>query len=188
MTCLCAANGEVNAALAASNFAYLSLDSVCPPLGEIIQLRNVLGLRSPVHTLSRLLNPVDAPYVMQAIFHPAYRESHQHAAERLGYRNSCVIKGEGGEIEINPDAVSHLYGTCGGVDWDEEWPALSALRHVKPEQLDPEHLLAVWLGKTEDAYGHLAVIATMALALRGLGESREAAFAHAEQLWQQRLG
>ena len=49
-------------------------------------------------------------------------------------------------------------------------------------------MLAVWLGQAEDAYGHLAVIATMALALRGLGETREAAFAHAEQLWQQRLG
>jgi anthranilate phosphoribosyltransferase len=49
-------------------------------------------------------------------------------------------------------------------------------------------LLAVWQGRSEDAYGRLAVIATIALGLRGLGESREAAFARAEQIWAQRLG
>ena len=69
---------------------------------------------------------------------------------------------------MNPDNISHLYGTTGGLPWDEEWPALSERRHVKPAQLDPRHLLAVWEGREEDAYGELAVVATMALALRGL--------------------
>ena len=51
-----------------------------------------------------------------------------------------MIKGEGGEIEVNPDSACHLYGTSNGEAWDEEWPALSAQRHVKPEQLDSAHL------------------------------------------------
>src|SRR5690606_41343126 len=89
---------------------------------------------------------------------------------------STVIKGEGGEIEVNPDGIAHLYGTETGTSWDEDWPALSPQRHVKPAQLDPQHLLAVWNG-AEDAYGELAVVATMALALRGLGQPREQAFA-----------
>ncbi|MES3041735.1 MAG: glycosyl transferase family protein [Pseudomonadota bacterium] len=179
---------EVSSALATTNFAYLSLDTVCPPLGEIIQLRNVLGLRSPVHTLSRLLNPVDAPYVMQAIFHPAYRESHQHAAERLGYRNSCVIKGEGGEIERNPDGLCLAKQIVDGVLTEEEWPALFPLRHAAEEAFDLDHFLAVWRGEASHEYGEMAVIGTLALALRVLqrAESQEQALSLATNYWQHR--
>jgi anthranilate phosphoribosyltransferase len=63
---------------------------------------------------------------------------------------------------------------------------MSPLRLVKPAQLDPQQLLAVWRGTAEDAYGELAVVATMALALRGLERSREDAFAEARQYWAQR--
>jgi anthranilate phosphoribosyltransferase len=41
-----------------------------PKLQEIIDLRPFMGLRSPVHTLARMLNPLNAPYMMQGIFHP----------------------------------------------------------------------------------------------------------------------
>lgn len=87
---------------------------------------------------------------------------------------------------MNPDASSHLYGCRDGNDWDEEWPALSPLRHVKPESLDPEHLAAVWRGDAEDVYGELAVRATMALALRALGLQRDEAFAEADKRWTER--
>ena len=185
---VCTQWADVNAALDAHQFAYLSLDTVCPPLGEIIQLRNVLGLRSPVHTLSRLLNPVDAPYVMQAIFHPAYRESHQHAAEQLGYRNSCVIKGEGGEIERNPDGLCLAKQIVDGVLTEEEWPALFPLRHSPEEAFDLNHFLAVWRGEAEHEYGEMAVIGTLALALRVLqrADSQQHALSLATEYWKNR--
>ncbi|HCL52114.1 MAG TPA: hypothetical protein DIC37_03000, partial [Pseudomonas sp.] len=90
------------------------------------------------------------------------------------------------EIEINPDVISHLYGTTDGKAWDEEWPALSERRHVKPASLEPEHMLAFWRGEVEDSYAQKAVLATMALALRGLGQDREQAFAHAQGWWADR--
>ena len=96
------------------------------------------------------------------------------------------LRSKGGEIEINPDSPAHLYGTEAGQSWDEEWPALSALRHVKPERLEPQVLVEFWRGEREDAYGELAVIATIALGLRGLGRDREAAFAEARQRWSAR--
>ncbi len=184
---LCRDWDSVAQALDQQHLAFIPLADWAPQLQRMIDLRNILGLRSPIHSLTRVLNPLQARCGLQSIFHPGYQVTHRAASQLLA-DNAIVIKGEGGEIEVNPDAVSHLYGTSSGVDWDEEWPALSALRHVKPEQLAPEHLLAVWHGQVEDAYGRLAALATMALALRGLGETREAAFTHAEQLWQQRLG
>lgn len=179
---------QVEAALRGTGFAYMDLDHLCPPLGELIALRNVLGLRSPVHTLARLLNPLDAPYVLQAIFHPAYRASHQAAAALLGYRNSCVIKGEGGEIERNPDGICLAKRIVDGECVDEEWPMLSAQRHEPEEAFVLDDFLRVWRGETTHEYGEMAVIATTALALRTLqrADSQEAALAQARAWWEAR--
>lgn len=179
---------EVRSALEENRFAYLSLDALCPPLGEMIALRNVMGLRSPVHTLARLLNPLDAPAVMQAIFHPAYRESHQQAAALLGYRNSCVIKGEGGEIERNPDGLCLAKRIVDGELQDEEWPVIFPARHTPEDAFLLEDFLAVWRGEKHHEYGEMAVISTLALAMRTLQKaaSQEEAMAMAQAWWEGR--
>ncbi len=182
---LCANWGEAGAALERHNLAFLPLGAWAPRLQRMIDLRNTLGLRSPIHSLARILNPLSAKVGLQSIFHPGYQAVHREASRLLGDR-AVVIKGEGGEIEVNPDGACHLYGTEGGIDWDEEWPALSAQRHVKPERLEPERLLAFWRGEEHDAYGELAVLGTMALALRALGHDREAAFTEARKRWDAR--
>ncbi|EWC40106.1 glycosyl transferase family protein [Stutzerimonas stutzeri] len=176
---------QVGAALDQNRLAFIALGAWMPVLQRMIDMRNLLGLRSPIHSLARLLNPLGARCGLQSIFHPGYQDTHRQASTLLG-DHAIVIKGEGGEIEMNPDNIAHLYGTTAGTPWDEEWPALSERRHVKPAQLDPEHLLAVWNGTARDAYGELAVVATMALALRGLGSPREAAFEQANHYWQAR--
>ncbi|MDH0892672.1 MULTISPECIES: glycosyl transferase family protein [unclassified Pseudomonas] len=182
---LCANWDEAGAALERHNLAFLPLGAWAPRLQRMIDLRNTLGLRSPIHSLARILNPLGAKIGLQSIFHPGYQAVHREASRLLGDR-AVVIKGEGGEIEVNPDGTCHLYGTEGGIDWDEEWPALSAQRHVKPERLEPERLLAFWRGEEHDAYGELAVLGTLALALRALGHDREAAFAEARTRWDAR--
>ncbi|AHL75296.1 hypothetical protein CH92_09260 [Stutzerimonas stutzeri] len=176
---------SVSATLDRDNLAFAPLGAWMPGLQRMIDQRNILGLRSPIHSLARILNPLGARCGLQSIFHPGYQANHREASRLLG-DTAIVIKGEGGEIEVNPDGVAHLYGTRASESWDEDWPALSPQRHVKPAQLDPQHLLAVWRGEAEDAYGELAVAATMALALRGLGQSREAAFIQARQYWERR--
>ncbi|MFP6847180.1 MAG: glycosyl transferase family protein [Pseudomonas sp.] len=182
---LCHNWASVEHALAEQHLAFIPLGDWMPQLQRMIDLRNILGLRSPIHSLTRILNPLGARCGLQSIFHPGYQAVHREASQLLS-DNAIVIKGEGGEIEINPDATSHLYGTANGENWDEQWPALSAQRHVKPESLEPAHLAAFWRGDAEDAYGQLAVISTMALALRALGRSREAAFDEAKGCWEAR--
>lgn len=182
---LCRNWTEVEQALDAQNLAFIPLGAWMPQLQRMIDLRNTLGLRSPIHSLARILNPLAARCGLQSIFHPGYQAVHREASRLLG-DSALVIKGEGGEIEINPDATSHLYGTARGENWDEDWPALSPQRHVKPESLQPAHLQAFWRGEAEDAYGRLAVLSSMALALRGLGMPREEAFEQARQRWDAR--
>uniref|UniRef100_A0A7C1WVN5 Glycosyl transferase family protein n=1 Tax=Pseudomonas graminis TaxID=158627 RepID=A0A7C1WVN5_9PSED len=182
---LCRNWQAVGEALEQHNIAFFPLGDWAPQLQRMIDLRNTLGLRSPIHSLARILNPLGARCGLQSIFHPGYQGVHRDASSLLG-DHAIVIKGDGGEVEINPDTISHLYGTTDGQPWDEEWPALSDRRHVKPATLDPQHLVAIWKGDIEDSYPQLALIATMALALRGLGLTRAEAFAQAEQYWANR--
>ncbi|MBD8122967.1 glycosyl transferase family protein [Pseudomonas lutea] len=182
---LCRNWQAVDEALEQHNIAFIPLGDWAPQLQRMIDLRNTLGLRSPIHSLARILNPLGARCGLQSIFHPGYQAVHRDASGLLG-DHAIVVKGDGGEVEINPDTISHLYGTTHGQPWDEEWPALSDRRHVKPATLDPDHLVAIWRGDIEDSYPQLALISTMALALRGLGMPRAEAFERAERYWASR--
>ncbi|MCX7097907.1 MAG: glycosyl transferase family protein [Methylococcales bacterium] len=153
------------------HFSYLSLEHFCPKLHEIIALRPLLGLRSPVHTLVRLLNPFNAPYTIQGIFHPGYRPVHQQAAALLQQAHAAVLKGEGGETERNPDMECLVQSVHNGVMSDENWPALFGRRHVKSEQLDPRQLALLWQGELNDEFAENAVIGTAAVALKLLGKA-----------------
>lgn len=176
---------EAEQQLAAHNFSYLSLRHICPPLYDMINLRPVMGLRSPVHTLVRLLNPFNASHSIQGIFHPSYRQVHQHAALLLGERNMAVLKGEGGETERNPDVECLVQSVRDGELIDALWPALFARRHMKAEELEPQQLAALWQGELEDEFAEATVIATTAVALNLLGkaETQEQAHALAQSYW-----
>ena len=121
---------EAESQLEKNNFTYFPLAHLNPELHRIIELRNTLGLRSPVHTLARLLNPTSAPAVIQGIFHPGYQPVHQAAGAALGYQRISVIKGEGGEIEANPDTDTLVQFSVDGAMDELSFPALYKKRHV----------------------------------------------------------
>lgn len=174
--------------LESRNFAYMDLEHLSPKLHEIIELRPLLGLRSPVHTIARMLNPFEAPYVMQGIFHPGYRPTHQEAGMLLGIPHLAVIKGEGGEIERNPDQACLIQSVHDGEMKDEEWPAMFDKRHPRPNEMDIADLVAVWKGRKEDEYAAGAVIGTIAVTLYTMGRAkgREEAEEMATAMWQGR--
>lgn len=170
------------------NFCYFPLQHLCPKLHEIIELRNIMGLRSPVHTLSRLLNPCDAAVVMQGIFHPSYRQVHQHAAMALGYSDVAVIKGEAGEIERNPDTECLEQSVVANTLVERSWPPMFSKRHVKETQLDTQVIVDVWRRQSTHEYGEAAAIGTIALALLAMKKTntQEQALALSEDIWRSR--
>ncbi|PVZ90235.1 glycosyl transferase family protein [Serratia sp. S1B] len=185
---ICHTQEDVEQQLKQRNFAYLPLAAISPVLDELIGLRNVMGLRSPIHTLARLINPFNAKATLQAIFHPAYRSSHQRAAFTLGYKNSAVIKGEGGEFERNPDAKTLICGIRDGEMYEHELPKLTPERSATEEELDLTVFKAVWEGKQQHSYGEMAVVETIGIALYSMGivDSFDAAMQKAQTLWQTR--
>ncbi|OYY75254.1 MAG: hypothetical protein B7Y40_02250 [Gammaproteobacteria bacterium 28-57-27] len=175
---------EAHAYLASSNFAYLPLTAFAPGIKRLIQLRDLLGLRSPVHSVARMLNPLSAPLSVHGIFHRGYEHIHQRAACLLGEPAVLVFKGEGGEAEINPEMSTALFISHAQEGGQLDWTPQLERRQLKPEQLDPDHLRAVWNGERNDIYGEAAVIATLAAVLFALGRAQDQAQASAlAQSW-----
>jgi len=161
---------EAQARLKQQRFAYLPISKLSPLATELIANRELFGLRSPLHTVVRMLNPFDAPLSLMGVFHPNFAPIHQQASLLLGQPQTLVCKGEGGEFERIPDRAVELFGAADAKAWRETWePLLQAGSEIKPDRLNLSHFRAVWDGEAEDRYGELAVTGTLALVIRALG-------------------
>ncbi len=171
-----------------NNFCYMPIQTISERLKDIIELRPFLGLRSPIHTVGRMINPLQAPHSIQAIFHPGYQSVHQLAANILGEDDIVVFKGEAGEVERNPDTKCTVSYAIQGKTWDEEWPAMFERRHVKESTLDENRLGPFWRGEETDEYAQAAIIGTTAIALRLLNkaDTPNQALELAETMWANR--
>ena len=149
---------------------YLPLEETHPALFRLLALRPVLGLRSCVNTVCRMLNPSRASASVQGVFHPSYRLLQADAAARLGWRNLTVIKGGGGEFERLPGKCVEGFGLRDGAPFDGVFPVLTApirLAEVAPGV----GLQALWDGTARNETATEIVIGTATLALDTLGVS-----------------
>ena len=164
-----------------TGFAFVPLETLNPPLADLLALRGVLGLRSPLNTVGRLLNPADARGGVDGVFHPNYIAVHVGTAALLG-RNVSVLKGGGGEAEWS--GAKPLVVTT--PDGEQTWPALDIAG--KPGSTTAAELKDVWDRKRADPGGEATVIATAAVALQaaGLAEDPTACIAQAKKLWEER--
>jgi anthranilate phosphoribosyltransferase len=176
--------------IAEHNFAYLALESYCPPLERLFGLRPLLGVRTVVNTFARALNPLNAPSQMQGVFHPPYRSLHQQAALLLGQPRVAVFKGGGGEAQRNPLKPCQVAWVLDGITSDEDWPASLPEESYawREEPLEPERVAALWRGDIRVPAPEAAVVGTAAIALKAVG--RVATIAEAEtlaaRLWENR--
>lgn len=172
-----------------NGFAYMDLAAISPPLARMMGFKPILGLRSPVHTLARMINPFGAPCLLQGIFHPNYMATHRDAALLLGEPNMVVFRGEGGEIERRPGKPCETLGVANGVAVEERWPPLmEEPRQLPDESMEVSRLLAVWRGEAEEPYAEAAITGTLAIALRAMGLAPDIKMAQsrAETLWRGR--
>ncbi len=173
---------DAQAQLRGRRFAYLSLDRFAPTLANLLMLKPVLGLRSPVNTLVRSLNPFGASASLQAAFHPGYVPIHRDAALALGDARVWSFRGDGGENERRPEKPIDIAAAEDGVARDFTLPPLY---DGPAEQEGPprvEALVQAWRGQG-DARAEAAIVGTMALALGLMGAAPDAALAEARALW-----
>ena len=156
--------------LAQHRFAYLPMGLFHPKLDELMELKWLLGLRSPLHSVIRHLNPFDAPASLISVFHPNYRAVHRGAAKLLGQKNLVCFKGDGGEVERRVEKPCDVEGLRDGEPFDEQWPALLDASPAESE-LDPAWLAALWRGEAEDPVAEAIVTGTAAIALKLAGRA-----------------
>lgn len=182
---LTAAAAQINT----TNFAYLPLRNFVPALQDIIELKPILGVRSPVNTFARMINPFSAAHELQTVFHANYRDIHRDTAELLGQRHMAVFKGEGGEAERRPHKPVVVQYLFDGEKSEEEWPPMLSDHAFKiDETMDLGRLPRIWDGDETDQYGESAVIGTVAYVLRLMNRANcpKEAIAQARNLWDTR--
>jgi len=171
---------DAAAQLDETGFAYLPLEALSPALNALLGLRRVLGLRSPLNTAARLLNPFDARAGVDGVFHPAYIALHLATADLLDRQRLVVVKGGGGEAERTPAkaVAAHWFDRAHG----NSEAILPALPGSDPEA----DFIEVWHGA--DGPGAATAVATAALGLIALGEAPADADTHAAEVWRRRHG
>ncbi len=166
-----------------TGFAYLPIETLAPAVAHLLDLRRLFGLRSPVNTAVRLLDPARAAAGVDGVFHPAYLDVHLGVAERLGRPRLVVLKGGGGEAERVPvkPGVAHIWDARTGRGVID---LLARPLGQDGADLAPAILFRrVWEGDVPNAAGVGIVQATIALALIALGHTADDAAAEAARIW-----
>lgn len=156
---------DARSSLEQVGLAYMDLASFNSPLEEIIQLREQFGLRSCANTLARMLNPSSAPFSLQGVFHRNVDEKHSQTACLLKEANIVCFRGEGGEVEFNPERDVTLHLARHGQATTLELSSSTQSWALKPKELVVGQMVDLWCGHIQDTYAEQAIIGTLAIML-----------------------
>ncbi len=108
------------------NVAYLALETFAPQARSMIAWKARYGLRTPINTVVRALNPGGAEIGVRGSFHPGFQQLHADVEQEIGLTSHAVIsyKGVSGESEYNPKVSQTVWlSHKEGVD-SHYWPEL----------------------------------------------------------------
>lgn len=177
-------SAAVTPLLERDRIAYLPLELWHPALFQLLKLRDVLGLRSCINTVCRMLNPARARASVQGVFHPSYRLLQADAASLLGWQNLSVIKGGGGEFERHPSKDIQSFGLRNGAHWETTYPALHDETRRLAEFETPTSAVSRF-PHPHNSFQSAVITGTAALALDTLGVVDSQT--HADALWAKRV-
>ncbi len=84
--------------IAPSEVAYLPTEVLCPALKRLLDVRRVVGLRNPAHSLVKLMNPcIGKALIVSSYTHPEYAVSMAQTFE-LTHTNALLLRGTEGEV------------------------------------------------------------------------------------------
>jgi anthranilate phosphoribosyltransferase len=180
---------QVRSSLDRSGFAYWPVGCFAPAIDRLLGMRRLFGLRSPVNTVARLIDPGCAGTSVDGVFHPPYIDLHVGVAERLQRRALVVIKGGGGEAERPPGkaTAAHLWRPESGRTELLLPPLVPTVERGGPDTTDG--FARIWRGEGAAAPIPTAtIVGTIALALLALdaGLTPDRADRRALEIWQGR--
>ena len=88
--------------IGSGDVAFIPTEVLCPGLKRLLDVRRVVGLRNPAHSLVKLMNPVDGPsLIVSSYTHPEYAASMAATFELIG-ANGLLLRGTEGEPVADP--------------------------------------------------------------------------------------
>ncbi|MEF1310913.1 glycosyl transferase family protein [Vibrio mytili] len=171
---------EAKRLLAEKNIVYLPLSGFAPQAETMISWKNRYGLRTPINTVVRALNPGQATIGIRGSFHPGFQQLHAEVEHEIGKTRHAVVsfKGQSGESEYNPKVSQTVWlSQTNGVSshyWTEqmlsEVPVPKRCPFFTPEE-DLNQMVNT-------------VLATMTVVLFAKIQDRDKAFEQAFSYWQ----
>ncbi len=99
------ANGEI---------AFAPTELLCAGLARLLDVRRVVGLRNPAHSVVKLMNPcAGKSLIVSSYTHPEYAVF-MAATFELMQSNAMLLRGTEGEAVANPRRTPHMEGFIAG--------------------------------------------------------------------------
>ncbi|MGR5093177.1 glycosyl transferase family protein [Vibrio maritimus] len=162
------------------NIAYLPLDNFLPQVKVMLDWKHRYGLRTPINTVARALNPANAPFALRGSFHPGFQELHAKVESLIHLQSeqtqrTVSFKGQSGETEYNPKVSQTIW-------WAEDGKVNS---HYVEETMTTQSAIPCPLGTGEDEQDMMAntIISTLTIALFTLSGDWDSAESKAKTLW-----
>ncbi|MBR9787438.1 MAG: glycosyl transferase family protein [Vibrionaceae bacterium] len=171
---------EAKRILEKENIVYLPLSVFAPKAENMIGWKNRYGLRTPINTVVRALNPGQAIIGVRGSFHPGFQQLHAEVEHEIGQTRHAVVsfKGQSGESEYNPKVSQTIWlSQTSGVTshyWTEQMLSEVPLPSLCPFDTAEEDLKQ--MANT--------VIATMTVVLFAEMQDREKAYERAFSMWE----
>lgn len=100
--------------IAPTEIVYAPTATLCPELARLLDVRQVIGLRNPAHSLVKLMNPCHGPAVVVASYtHPEYAQSMAALFELIG-ANALLLRGTEGEPVADARRMPQMDGFIHG--------------------------------------------------------------------------
>ena len=100
--------------IASGTLAFISTDVLCPALKRLLDVRRVVGLRNPAHSLVKLMNPcAGKALVVSSYTHPEYAVSMAQTFELI-QANALLLRGTEGEVVADARRMPQMEGFING--------------------------------------------------------------------------
>ncbi|MDO9406285.1 MAG: DNA-binding protein YbiB [Polaromonas sp.] len=124
--------------IAAGQVAFLPTEVLCPGLKRLLDVRRVVGLRNPAHSLVKVMNPCAGPaLVISSYTHPEYAISMAQTFE-LTAAHALLLRGTEGEVVADPRRMPQMEAFIAGQRslLQEAQPGSVATVPVLPKAID----------------------------------------------------
>lgn len=166
--------------LQTDSIAYLPLRAFAPQAEVMLNWKKRYGLRTPINTVVRALNPGGGKVGLRGSFHPGFQQLHAEVEHHIDKTAHAVIsfKGQSGESEYNPKVSQTVwFSHPDGVE-SYYWPEQFISDIPLPTHCPLGTPQADWILMAN------TIVATMAAVLFTQTHDRELAIATAYRYWQ----